>query len=308
MITFFGHINIDIHIYVDKLPVKGYTVNEKERNTVIGGTAANMAYMSSSLGIETALSSFTGKDFDEEILLQSGLYADITKRDRTPSCLIFSDGDGNQSVVISQGAMKGISSLSPSNNTLGIISRSDIVHFGTGEWGYYEKIARHIRENAGKRRKKVLIAFDPAQEIGLYTREDIKKAFAISDILFINNYELKILLDTMKMKYDDIAKSFKIVVITKGSDGSTIITHDEKYDIPAFQPRKIVNTTGAGDAYRAGFYYGFLKSGDVRKAGTYGSALSSLVIEGEGIIGRKFDKGILEERVRNGYRKEYGDA
>jgi sugar/nucleoside kinase (ribokinase family) len=81
-------------------------------------------------------------------------------------------------------------------------------------------------------------------------------------------------------KAAEIIKSWgpEIVIVTLAELGSVIFDGREFIDIPPYKI-DLVDSTGAGDTYMAGFTYEFLKSGDLRKAGCFASGVSSIMVE-----------------------------
>ncbi|MCI5060592.1 MAG: adenosine kinase [Alphaproteobacteria bacterium] len=101
------------------------------------------------------------------------------------------------------------------------------------------------------------------------------------DILFANEDEIKSLYET-----DDLEKAIKIVTdecaitaITRSEKGSIIINSGHRTNIAAEPIEKLVDSTGAGDAYAAGFLYGYTRGGDMATCGRYGSIAASHVIQ-----------------------------
>lgn len=82
----------------------------------------------------------------------------------------------------------------------------------------------------------------------------------------------------------------KEVVITNGSHGSMILYKDVFYPVPAFPPKVIVDATGCGDTYMAGYLYQRNKGADVLQAGTFAAILASKKMESAGPF-----KGSLDE-------------
>ncbi len=66
------------------------------------------------------------------------------------------------------------------------------------------------------------------------------------------------------------------VVITLASRGSLLYDGNKFYEIPAYHPGKVVDTTGCGDTYMAGYLYGRVKGMDMEAAGHFASAMSAL--------------------------------
>jgi sugar/nucleoside kinase (ribokinase family) len=76
-----------------------------------------------------------------------------------------------------------------------------------------------------------------------------------------------------------LALDTKVLHITRSSRGSTIFVDDHKqvkrYDIPAFDPEKAVDTTGCGDVYAAAYCTGYLKLMDIEKATQFANMIAS---------------------------------
>jgi sugar/nucleoside kinase (ribokinase family) len=84
----------------------------------------------------------------------------------------------------------------------------------------------------------------------------------------------------------DIARSFvnwgaRVGIVTLGERGVLAVTAEHEYQTPAF-PSQVVDVTGAGDAFSAGFLVEYLWTGEVAQAARFGCATASLVIEGTG--------------------------
>lgn len=75
----------------------------------------------------------------------------------------------------------------------------------------------------------------------------------------------------------------KEVIITLGSKGSVILCDDRFYDIPAYVPATtVVDATGCGDTYMAGYLYQHIKGAGLQDAGEFAAAMATLKIEGSG--------------------------
>lgn len=74
----------------------------------------------------------------------------------------------------------------------------------------------------------------------------------------------------------------KEVVITLGSMGSVIYHEGRFYDIPAYIPSTVVDVTGSGDTYMAGYLYQRVKGGSIQEAGEFGAAMATLKISSSG--------------------------
>ena len=68
------------------------------------------------------------------------------------------------------------------------------------------------------------------------------------------------------------------VIITLGSEGSLVLTQGTFYEIPAFMPGAVVDATGCGDTYMAGYLSKRVKGASVEEAGEFGAAMATLKI------------------------------
>ena len=77
------------------------------------------------------------------------------------------------------------------------------------------------------------------------------------DILFANEHELEALYETSGLEpaLDALRDACEVAAITRGANGSVVITNDGVWEVPAKSIAQIVDTTGAGDLYAAGFLH-----------------------------------------------------
>jgi len=74
----------------------------------------------------------------------------------------------------------------------------------------------------------------------------------------------------------------KIVIVTQGLHGSTLLFESVFYNVPACKPRVVLDSTGAGDAYIGAFLAEYMRGGDPYWCACVGSAAASFVVEGVG--------------------------
>jgi sugar/nucleoside kinase (ribokinase family) len=100
------------------------------------------------------------------------------------------------------------------------------------------------------------------------------------DLLFGNHDELISLYESDS--FDDAVAAVRrdcgLAAITVGAKGSYIITPDDVLHVDAHPVRRVIDTTGAGDLYSAGFLYGFTQGRDLKECGRLGSIAASEVI------------------------------
>jgi sugar/nucleoside kinase (ribokinase family) len=100
------------------------------------------------------------------------------------------------------------------------------------------------------------------------------------DLLFGNEEELISLYqtDTFDEAVGEVRRDCGLAAITVGAKGSYIITPDDVLHVDAYPVRKVIDTTGAGDLYSAGFLYGYTQGFDMNECGRLGSVAASEVI------------------------------
>jgi sugar/nucleoside kinase (ribokinase family) len=79
------------------------------------------------------------------------------------------------------------------------------------------------------------------------------------------------------------------VIVTLGSKGSLIYTGGVFYEIPAYTPDQVVDATGCGDTYMAGYLYKRARNFDCVEAGKFGAAMATLKIESSGPFTGSFE-------------------
>ena len=116
---------------------------------------------------------------------------------------------------------------------------------------------------------------------------DKTEALRYIHFLKANEHEMEVLTG-----YQDACKAaeklyewgVKEVLLTFGSMGSLIFDGNNFYNIPAYKPSKIVDATGCGDTYMAGYLYKRAKGASIEESGHFAAALSTLKIENYGPV------------------------
>jgi adenosine kinase len=94
-----------------------------------------------------------------------------------------------------------------------------------------------------------------------------------------------------------------VVVTTRGRHGSRLSTRDGTVEVPAAPAARVVDPTGAGDAYRSGLLAGLLRGLDLERAGRIASVAASYVIEQTGTVEHRYSLDDLAAR----YELAYGE-
>jgi sugar/nucleoside kinase (ribokinase family) len=251
-----GHTNLDRFFDVPHLPSADRTVPVLASRVALGGTAATLAISAARFGVRCALASLVGGDFPPEFrsALQrvhvDGSGVTEIRGTRTPTCLVFEDGRGSQMTVIDQGAMGDASGAAVPSR---LLQRSHWVHLTTGDPSYQLRVLREAR------RRGRPVSADPAQEVHYrWTSKDLRTLVEGSELLFGNDAEIRTVTRKLGLRRpEDLLDHVPAVVITLGPAGARALTRAGKLSVRGGRPLRPRHVTGAGDAFRGGFYAGW---------------------------------------------------
>jgi sugar/nucleoside kinase (ribokinase family) len=101
------------------------------------------------------------------------------------------------------------------------------------------------------------------------------------DIVFANESELKALYQTSSFEagLEQIRQDCRLAAVTRSEKGSVIVRGDETVKVDAIEIAELVDTTGAGDLYAAGFLFGYTQGRSLADCGALGSLAAGLVIQ-----------------------------
>lgn len=129
------------------------------------------------------------------------------------------------------------------------------------------------------KRRGVTVSFDLEKHVAVQGMAKLRKILKNTDVLLPNKAGAREL-----TKEDDLAGAAKrllsygphVVVVTLGGRGCMVVTTQEKFEVPAIKVNA-VDTTGAGDAFAAGFLYGtILKGWDLKKAAVFANGVAAI--------------------------------
>lgn len=112
-----------------------------------------------------------------------------------------------------------------------------------------------------------------------------RDALRCIDVLKVNEYEMDVLTghnEPHEAALQLAEWGVKEVCVTLGNYGSVVLENDHFYDIPAYEPKRIVDATGCGDTYSTGYLYMRSRGADPGEAGRFAAALSTLKLEETG--------------------------
>jgi len=270
---------------VDQAFVKKLTgaTRDMERQLSSGGSAANTIHGLARLGIPTG---FIGKVGNDEL---GNFFADDMRKAGIQPQLFQSTTDSGRAIAL----------VTPDSERTFATFLGAAIELNDGDLqdklfdGYqYLHLEGYLIQNHELMKKafelakknKLLISLDLASFNVVETNLDFLTSFVKEyvDILFANEEEAKAFTGKEpEAALDELANICQIAVVKVGKDGSFVKRGVEKHHVEAIAAQP-VDTTGAGDAYAAGFLYGLVQNQGLDRCGYNGAVLAGKVIEGIG--------------------------
>ena len=257
--------------------------NLKIEKTVSGGSVANSIVGLSQLGNEVG---FIGKVNDDELgsKYEDGLkqenvkYFYSKKKEELPTgtCLILVTPDSERTMCTFLGTAGKINENDVSSDA---IKQSEIILLEGYLWDEGEP--KKAFEKAIQSANKVAMSLSDQFCVDRHKPHFLDLVKNKLDITFANEQEIMSLIDAKS--FDEVinfTKSLgKIIVLTRGGKGAVAINGDEIVECGIKEGLKIVDLTGAGDLFAAGFLHGHLNNMSLKESLDKGTEMSSKVIQ-----------------------------
>ena len=252
-----------------------------------GGSAANTIAGLASLGGKGA---FVGKVRDDQLgaifrhdIRTLGVGFDtLLAQSGTPTarCLIFVTPDAQRTMLTYLGACVD---LGPDDIDPGVIEDSKVCYlegylFDPPQAKEAFVKASEIAHGAGR---LVSLSLSDAFCVGRYRDEfrDLVKNHV--DVLFANEDEINSLYETKTFDeaLQHVREDCEVAALTRGENGAVIVSGDEVHVLDAESVANLADTTGAGDAFAAGFLFGFTREMPLDKCGRIGAIVAAETIQ-----------------------------
>jgi len=274
----FGALNVDKLFKVNKLAKAEEESFVEDYAEACGGSAANTVVGLARLGCKVGYIGKVGCDREGEVLIQDFCNEGVNtagvvraEQGKSGSVMGFVDKKGARALYVNSGV----------NDTITI----DEVNARYAAQAQFLHLTSFVGDETLQTQKKLLdavpestkVSFDPG---ALYARRDpatlepiIRKTY----VLMPNALELTLL--TGEIAYSKgadamISRGVKIVAVKLGSDGCYVTDGNERHVIEPFKV-DVVDTTGAGDAFCAGFLYGLVNGKNLLECGKLGNFVAS---------------------------------
>jgi sugar/nucleoside kinase (ribokinase family) len=146
-------------------------------------------------------------------------------------------------------------------------------------------------------------AYAPAHNTHRHSRKDFSECLEHTDVLFVNENEAAIMENIMEKNIFEIADDFGIGVVarTMGKDGCEIIIDGKPTAITACRINRMLDPSGAGDAFAGAFMANYIKGGDAINSAKIASATASFIVEERGCQTGIPSIDALQERIKRNY-------
>jgi adenosine kinase len=243
-----------------------------------GGVGANIAFGMGCLGLTPILVGAVGEDFEpyRSWLDRHGVDTGsvrVSELKHTARFVCTTDRDQAQIASFYAGAMSEAREieLGPIADRVGGL---DLVLIGANDPA---AMARHTVEC---RERGIPFVADPSQQVAWLSGEDIQNLVDGAAYLFTNEYEAAVVEKKTGWSTADIAARVDVRITTLGAEGARIEARgQEPVHIPVARVERVVEPTGVGDAFRAGFLAGRSWGLGLERSAQVGSVLAAHVVE-----------------------------
>lgn len=265
----FGDTAIDHFYEVEKLPQLNGAGEVVKFHMFYGGMGANTAVVARALGLKMGLVSVIGTDAEDyRMYMQNlgirlyltGIFGDTTKS-------MFFKNDSDQISFFYKGVTEKLDDIDVDRD---LIKNSECIYMARTYLKLQKKVARFCRNK--------FMVYNPGYGVFKFSKipEEFYSILKNTSVLVLNNHELEYL---KKIGFDiKFNLGPKFFIITRGEKGCNVCSKGAEINIPSFKT-KVVDTSGAGDAFNAGFITAYLRGYDVYNSVKIGNATASFIIE-----------------------------
>ncbi len=265
-----------------------------------GGIAPNIAYTMALLGGTPRVMAAVGEDFADyrAFLNDHGVDTsnmEVIEGTYTASFFATTDKSNAQVASFYPGAMAHAGELSLKNVKGGA---PQLVIISPNDPGAMQQYVAECQELS------IPYVYDPSQQIVRFDGDILRTGVEAAHAMFMNEYEFELVKDKTGMDEKAILQHLDYMVVTLGPKGANIHTKEDKVWVEAVPTDNIVDPTGGGDAFRAGFLTGYRLGLDWETSGRIGSLAATYCLEQPGPQTHHFSVTDFVAR----YREHYDDG
>ena len=251
--------------------------------TVSGGSVANSIVGLSQLGnkvgfIGKVSDDKFGNKYEEGLKKEKVKYFYSKKKENLPTgtCLILITPDSERTMCTFLGTA---GKINENDLDINVIKNSEMTFLEGYLWD--EGDPKKAFEKAIKNSKKVAMSLSDQFCVERHKNNFLELVKEKLDITFANEQEVMSLINAKS--FDEVisfSKSLnKVIVITRGDKGAIVIKKDEVIEVGVKKNLKIVDLTGAGDLFAAGFLHGYINNFTMKESLEKGTEMSSKIIQ-----------------------------
>lgn len=284
----FGALNLDRIYYVDRIvrPDEEGFISSTENHP--GGSAANTIVGLSRLGTKTGYIGKVAEDDGGRILLNdlsfegvdtTGVSVTNNQNDRSGECLIMVDGRGDRGILVDPGVNDTISIADVDMDQVNSAALIHLTSFVCRNSDTSFKTQKHVAAST-----TADISLDPGTLYAERGMEALMEFISQARVVLPSEHELKLMTGCEDVREGAsmlIDAGAQWVAVKMGAQGCYVADGSIKRQIPA-QKVNVVDTTGAGDAFNAGFIYGMLQGKDIVACTLMGNITASIKITKRG--------------------------
>ena len=274
---------------------------------VSGGSAANTIACIASVGGSGA---FVGKVCKDQLgnvftddIRRAGVYYETkpdADGDPTARCLIYVTPDAERTMQTFLGAC---TALSPDDIDERVIVSSKVIYLEGYLYDPPQAKAAFIKAAKVAKKAGRMVSFSLSDQfcVDRHRAEFLDFVNNYVDVLFANEDEINSLyqVDSFEEALENVRGACNIAAVTRGSRGSVIVSGEKTHFLVAEKVRDIIDTTGAGDSYAAGFLYGLTQGKDLEMCGRMGGILAADIIGDYGARSKNDLKVVLDASLRD---------
>ena len=273
-----GHALVDIRFIVSGFPGPDQETEILEEARGSGGSAVNVAIDAAKLGGKSGIISKIGFDPFGKIIFEELWNEGIDVR----GVRISPTGSTGFSIVtidtrgeIILYSCKGVAeSLEPQEIPSDVIRDSKSIHIASLRLDTSLRSAQIARESG------ILTSWDPGRKMAKMGLDKASPLLEYIDVVFLNRLEAKLMTGKEPAEAAKLIASRgpKWVIVKLGGEGALLYDNGKLHRIPPYTPPRIIDTTGAGDAFAAATLIKIIKGYDVLEAVNYAAAVAALKI------------------------------
>ena len=277
------------------------SVLTQEYAKTFGGVAGNIAYYLNVLNFPSTILTAIGEDGGEYVryLKNLGVSTEALyhSAEKTATAHIITDVEQNQFISFHPGALIHADRCDVREHEPKLVCISP-----NGDKEAMRLTVRRCRE------KNIPYVFDPGQMIPLWSGEELIEDISTAHLVILNEYEYEMAQEKLTITHERMEDISETLIVTLGDAGSKLIVPEaSSCHVIAAVPEAIVNSTGCGDAYRAGVLYSIMNDTDLVLGMKVGTILASFAIESDETQNQSITLEKVKERLEKTFQENLDD-